>query len=342
LSKRARNRRIITITLSMTTFCLGFVIGMIVLYFTYENSKTKEESTPVVEIRQEEKPDMNVYIPKRERKLGMVAINSYNLDNFVMEDGYMAYYDDKGNKISHLGVDISYHQEEINWEELKASGCEFVIIRCGFRGYSEGGLKIDEKFEEYAKAANEYDIPMGVYFFTQAIDVSEAKEEAEFVLDLIKDYKVSYPVIFDTEYMSNKNARTRTNEISRELRTQMCKTFCETVLAAGYYPMIYASENWIRRDLVYEDLQEYDFWAPQYLDNNDFLYDFTIWQYTESGRMAGIKGEVDLDISMIDYTEFIPAMREAILNGGEIIKEENDEASDMESLDSKGIAGDTE
>lgn len=321
MTTRARNRRIITMALSLTTFCLGFVIGMFVLYFTYENSEKADKDIPVVEVRTEEKPDMNVYIPERERKLGTVAVNSYNLDNFRMEDGYMAYFDEEGNKISHLGVDISYHQEEINWDELKASGCEYVIIRCGFRGYSEGGLKEDEKFKEYAAKANEYDIPMGVYFFTQAINVEEAREEALFVLDLIQDYEISYPVIYDTEFISNKTARTRTNEISKELRTEMCKEFCETILAQGYYPMIYASENWIRRDLCYEELQDYDFWAPQYLENNDFLYDFTIWQYTESGRIPGIKGEVDLDISMIDYTEFVPAMREAVLNGGEIIKE---------------------
>ena len=95
---------------------------------------------------------------------------------------------------------------------------------------------------------------------------------------------------------------------------------------AGYYPMVYASENWIRRELDYEALQEYDFWAPQYLDENDFMYDFTMWQYTESGRIPGVNEEVDLNISMVDYAEFVPKLREAVITGGDITTVSDNEA----------------
>ncbi len=254
-----------------------------------------------------------VFIPARERVFGQIPINSYNTGNFYPdEDGFMAYHDEEGNTISWLGVDLSYHQENVNWDELADSGVDFVILRCGYRGYSEGGLIKDEKFDEYAKACNEKGIPLGVYFFTQAVSEEEALEEAEFVIDTIKDYEISYPVAFDTEYVSDAQARTNLNEIDENSRSGMCIAFCERIKEAGYYPMIYASENWIRRELDYETLQEYDFWAPQYLDENDFMYDFTIWQYTERGFIKGVDEEVDLDISMVDYASFVPALREAV------------------------------
>lgn len=265
----------------------------------------------------------NVYIPARERILGQIPVNSYKTENFYIDDGFMAYHDDEGNKISHLGVDLSYHQENVNWDELSESGIEFVMLRCGYRGYSEGGLVKDEKFDEYARACNERDIPLGVYFFTQAVSVEEAEREAEFTLELIKDYKISYPVAIDTEYVSDSEARTNLEEIDEDLRSRMCIAFCEKIKEAGYYPMIYASENWIRRELDFEALQEYDFWAPQYLEENDFMYDFTIWQYTERGFIKGVDEQVDLDISMVDYASFVPALREAVLSGGDITETGN-------------------
>ncbi len=203
------------------------------------------------------------------------------------------------------------------------------MLRCGYRGYSEGGLVKDEKFEEYAAEAERVGLKLGVYFFTQAVSVEEAEEEAEYVIGLIKDYKISYPVAFDTEYIDDDSARTNTTEISDELRSKMCVAFCEKIKEAGYYPMIYASENWMRRYLELEPLRDYDFWAPQYLDENDFLYDFTMWQYTDSGNIPGVKGEVDLDMSMVDYASFVPQMREARDTGGQIgIVTENGEITD--------------
>ncbi len=263
---------------------------------------------------------VNVYFPDRERVFGKIPINSYNKDNFYAEDGRMAYHDDEGKIISHFGIDLSYHQPEIDWDALEASGIEFVMLRCGYRGYSEGGLLKDEKFDEYAKECNDRNIPLGVYFFSQSLNEEEAVEEAEFTLSLIKDYKISYPVVLDTEYVSDKQARTNTAEIDDELRTRMCIAFCRRIEQEGYYPMIYASENWIRRELNYEALQDYDFWAPQYLEENDFLFDFTMWQYTCEGRIDGIEDYVDLNISMVDYASFVPALREAYLSKGIISK----------------------
>ncbi len=323
----------------VTLFLLGLVIGMIIVHIAdrdRENKLRADYETKMEEIRKEAErieETTRVYVPQRKRILGMVPLNSYSRNGeFVLEDGFMAYYNENGEKISHLGIDLSYHQQSVNWDELKASPVEFVMLRCGYRGYLEGGLIEDEKFREYAKKCNEYGINLGIYFFTQAITVEEAEREAEFVIDLIKDYKISYPVAFDTEYISDESARTNTNEISKELRSDMINAFCEKIKEAGYYPMVYASENWFRRNMDVEAVQEYDFWAPQYLEDNDFLYDFTIWQYTDSGNIPGINTVVDLDISMVDYSEFVPALREAVVGNG-IIQSIEESPGNLEILD---------
>ncbi len=329
------------ICLLISIFFFGVVSGMLLIHFT-ETAKLSEEIEEVEEV--EEQPVVHVYVPERRRVYGQIPVNSYRLDHFKLEDGFMVYYDEEGNQISRLGVDISYHQQRIDWEELKNSKAEFVMLRCGYRGYTEGGLIVDEKFKEYAQAANDAGIPLGVYFFTQAITVEEAEEEAEFVLSLIEDYEISYPVAFDTEYVLDSEARTRTTEISDTLRSRMCIAFCKKIEEAGYYPMIYAGENWMRRNLNLSMLQEYDFWAPQYLEENDFMYDFTIWQYTESGFIPGVDGEVDLNISMIDYTSFVPALREAVLSGGDImaVAPSDGQVEIASEITSEGGQGDAE
>ena len=315
--KRRKNNTSATLLVLFASFVLGLVVGMVIIHTksSKEIAAVKEELATVIE-EQSHINVTNVYVPERKLTEGLLSVNPYNPDNFRIDNGFMAYFDDDGNKISHLGCDLSYHNDNVNFEELKACGCEFVMLRCGFRGYSEGGLMRDEKFSEYATEAAAAGLNVGVYFFTQALNVKEAEEEAEFVLDLLEDHKISYPVAFDTEYIDDESARTNTTEISEELRTDICEAFCEKIKEKGYYPMIYASENWFRRSLEVEELRQYDFWAPQYLEENDFLYDFTMWQYTDSGSIPGVKGVVDLDISMVDYASFVPAMREAYLTGG--------------------------
>lgn len=296
---------------------IGFIAGMIVIHeVDAKNEKIKTDALKE-EIREAKKP-VNVYFPKRNIKYSEVPRNSYNPENFVIEDGFMAYYNDNGEKISHIGVDLSYHNDKVDFEKLADSPVEFVMLRCGYRGYTEGGLIEDEKFKEYAKAANENNLKLGVYFFTQAITEQEARAEADYVIKLIEDYDISYPVAFDTEYVEDEEARTNTAELSREDLSKICIAFCERIKEAGYYPMIYASENWFRRKLDVNMLADYDFWAPQYLDENDFLYDFTIWQYTDSGNAPGVEGDCDLNISMVDYAEFVPSLRDAIKTNGVI------------------------
>ena len=317
--RRRRRNTAATVLIVLSSFIMGLVVGMVIIHIksSKEIAAVQAELESVIE-EQSHINVTNVYVPERKMTEGQISTNPYNTENFRIDNGFMAYFDENGEKISHLGCDLSYHNKIVNFDELAASGCEFVMLRCGYRGYSEGGMVKDEKFDRYASEAQRVGLKIGVYFFTQALTPEEAVEEAEFTLKLIEDYDISYPVAFDTEYIDDENARTNVTEISDELRSEICTAFCERIAKEGYYPMIYASENWFRRYLEVESLRKYDFWAPQYLDENDFLYDFTIWQYTDKGSIPGVKGDVDLDISMVDYASFVPKMREAYLTNGVI------------------------
>lgn len=326
VKKKGQSNKPIIALLVFSGFFLGFVIGMLLVHAKSQKeiAEVKQELATVIK-EQSAINVTNVYVPERKINEGKIAMNSYNTENFRIDNGFMAYFDENGNKISHLGVDLSYHNEYVDWDRLAESGCEFVMLRCGYRGYTEGGLCKDEKFEEYAKEAQRVGINLGVYFFTQAITVEEAEEEAEYVLELLDGMTLQYPVALDTEKVTDPNARTNKADISDELRSEMAIAFCEKIKSKGYYPIIYASENWMRRDMNLKMLTDYEFWAPQYLEENDFLFDFSIWQYTEEGFIPGIENEVDLDLSMVDYASFVPAMREAYLSGGTI-----------ETMDTKG------
>lgn len=319
-AKRKKSNGILFIVM-LTVFLIGLVLGMIIIHIASQKEVEEVKQQLEMTVRPEKKVT-NVYVPKREVVMGQIPRNSYIEENFMIEDGYMVYYDESGNKISHLGIDLSYHNDMVDWDKLATSGIEFVMLRCGYRGYTEGGLIVDDKFKEYAQEANRVGINLGVYFYTQAITVEEAVEEADFVIDLIKDYSIQYPVGWDTEYLNEEKARTNTTEIDKDLRSQMAIAFCERIKEEGYYPVIYVSENWMRRNMNAEMISSYDIWAAQYQPQNDFLYDFAIWQYTESGSVMGINQEIDLDISMVDYASFVPAMREAVLSEGLIVEGE--------------------
>ena len=118
-------------------------------------------------------------------------------------------------------------------------------------------------------------------------------------MEQIKDYKISYPVIFDTEYVTTYDARA--NNLSRQLRTDITKTFCEKIQSAGYHPMIYANTKWMVMGIDLEQLSAYDLWFAYYGNNLTFPYDFQMYQYSDSGSIPGIKGNVDLNISFVDY-----------------------------------------
>lgn len=236
-------------------------------------------------------------IPVRED----VEKHTYQPEGFLKTDAGEYLYMENAEKVSIKGIDVSKYQTEIDWEKVAADGVEFAIIRIGFRGMGTNGTcELDPYFKKHMEGAKKAGIETGVYFFTQATNEAEAREEAKFVIDNLKGYDVTWPVVFDTEEITSYKAA-RANVLSREVRTACAKAFLEEIKAAGYTPMLYANTRWsiLRLDLA--ELSDYDFWYAYYGDDIYYPYKFSMWQYTASGKVDGIKGNADLNISFVDY-----------------------------------------
>ncbi len=227
---------------------------------------------------------------------------SYAWENLNTEDpNNWVYLDSDGNKASWRGIDVSKYQADIDWKKVADAGVEFAIVRLGFRGMNEGTLELDAFFEKNMKGAAQNGIKLGVYFFSQAVNDEEAVEEANYVLEALKPYSVEYPVIIDTERVPNYNARA--NVLSMGQRTDICRIFCDMMAENGYKPMIYANTKYMLMGIDQEKLNDYDKWFAVYSDKITYPYDFEILQYTDKGSIPGIVGNVDLDISFVDYSK---------------------------------------
>ena len=196
------------------------------------------------------------------------------------------------------GIDISHYQGKIDWKKVAADGIDFAFIRVGFRGSSEGKLVEDEYFIDNIEGALENHIEVGVYFYTQAVTTEEAKEEAQFLLDLLEPYDITYPVVLDLEEV---NGKSRTDDMTQEDFTDAAIEFLDTVEKAGYRPMIYGNLKTFFIMLDMSRIEKYDKWFAYYQTPVYFPYEFTIWQYSSTGKVDGIKGDVDLNVSMKEY-----------------------------------------
>lgn len=220
-----------------------------------------------------------------------------------------------GKKVEfYRGIDVSIFQREpdetdvgIDFRAVKNSGIDFVIVRLGARSQSTTETWIDRYFVSNVKEAYAAGLKIGVYFYSQAITENEAIEEAKICLEAIKDTgcKIEYPVIMDVE-----GDNTRLGKISKSQRTANIKAFCETIIDGGYYPMIYANQVWMDEKIDMSQI-DYDIWMACYKDpkcvKTTFGVDipFTMWQY--GGRnVSGIRtGAVDVNISLVNYPEFL-------------------------------------
>lgn len=223
--------------------------------------------------------------------------HDYDVKNFNQDSDFW-FYEEDGKKTSKLGIDVSSYQKDIDWKKVKKAGVDFAIIRAGIRGYGSGKLVEDEKFKQNIKGAKAAGIDVGVYFFSQSITVEEAKEEAEFVYNLIKNYDLEYPVVYDTENITSSSARTNKAGLSANDRTDMAIAFCDYFESRGYDSMIYSNKRWFLRNMNLEKLDNYDIWLAQYSSELDYPFHFGMWQYTSSGKIPGIEGNVDVDIDM--------------------------------------------
>lgn len=195
------------------------------------------------------------------------------------------------------GIDVSKYQGNIDWGAVAASGINFAIIRVGYRGSSSGALVQDPNFKKNISGATKAGIKVGLYFFTQAVNEAEAVEEASMAMSLASGYKVTYPIFIDTESASNGRA----NGLSKSARTAVVKAFCQTVRNGGYKAGVYASKSWYANQLNASALNGYCIWVAQYNSSCTYSGKYDMWQYSSKGRVSGIKGNVDMNISYTGY-----------------------------------------
>lgn len=231
-----------------------------------------------------------------------VPLNKYDSEKFVSsQDGFLHYEDGKAV----LGVDVSEHQGEIDWQAVKNAGIDFAILRVGYRGMTQGLLNVDATFETNYQAAVDAGLSVGVYFFSQAITDAEAQAEADFVAETLDGRALSYPVVFDweTPIPSEELAAEdlRAYNMSGEEVTGFAKAFCQRIRDRGYTPCVYTNKSMAYGTFDLEALKDYDLWYAEYQPVPSLYYNFRLWQYTATGSVPGINGDVDINLCFDPY-----------------------------------------
>lgn len=182
----------------------------------------------------------------------------------------------------------------IDWKKVAQDGVSFAMVRIGYLNDRDPYYTINME----GAAAN--GLKTGVFFYTQALDTQTAVEEAKYVLRMVKDYQVSYPIAYDVE-----SQHLLDNHLSKQQITDNINAFCKTIADAGYRPIVYANNQWLT-NYIDMDQVPYDVWYARYGTVNNFK-NRTIWQCTDQGKVEGISGDVTLEFSFADYGALIPS-----------------------------------
>ena len=247
-------------------------------------------------------------------------VSKYKYTGWQTIDGHVYFYDKDGNVVTgeqiiqgakynfgsdgklssnsgSMGIDVSKWNGSIDWNAVKNSGVSYVIIRCGYRGSSTGALIEDPKFKSNIKGAKAAGLKVGVYFFSQAVNEVEAVEEASMAVNLVSGYGLNYPVFLDVEASGGRG-----DGISKETRTAVCKAFCATVQNSGYSAGVYANKTWFTEKINTAALTGYKIWLAQYASTPTYSATrYDMWQYSSKGKVSGISGDVDMNISYLNY-----------------------------------------
>ena len=261
--------------------CCGLMLLCIVIFVLAELAKPipqRNEETQATEVTR-----------VTEATLPPPPANPIGLGDFELSGDYLTCT----SATSVLGIDVSEWQGEIDWQQVKASGIEFVMIRVGWRGYTQGELFADTLAQTHYAGAKAAGLKVGAYIFSQAISVDEAVEEANFLINIVKDYDIQMPLVFDWEFV---DAEARTGQMDAQTLTACAKAFCNTVQLAEYTPMIYFNTNQSFQMLELRELVDYPFWLAQYDTVLNYPYKIDMWQYTETGAVPGIATAVDINL----------------------------------------------
>lgn len=326
--ENSKYKILITAIVILSVFTIAGIVCSILFFYKYHTADTNPSAVPIEQIQSEARKQaeqdlfsdmqyrltqgtgittlLREYYPEQivytdENRYVFADIddslkkNHFNKEGFQVSDTGEITYSENGHIISHKGIDVSRYQGNIDFSKVHNTGVEYAMIRCGYRSYGSGLLTEDTFFKTNIENALANNLDTGVYFFTQAISVQEAIEEADFVLSLIRPYSITYPVVLDVEEIYNDTYRQQ--ELSREQLTDVIIAFCDHIKKAGYTPMIYGNLKCFAGMVNLKRLENYEKWFAYYSDELYFPYEISMWQYTDSGSIDGISGNVDFNIS---------------------------------------------
>ncbi len=216
----------------------------------------------------------------------------YGPEDFTYQDGFLSCT--AGETV--LGIDVSAHQGVIDWQAVADGGISYAIIRLGYRGITQGVLMEDSYARANLEGARAAGIRVGAYFFSQAISPEEALEEAALALEILGGTALDLPLVYDWEYV-DENARTA--QVDARLLTDCTKAFCQAAEAAGYGAMIYFNSYQAEKLLYLQELEQYPWWLAKYDWETPLPCKADLWQYTNTGSVPGIAGNVDVNLMFL-------------------------------------------
>lgn len=220
--------------------------------------------------------------------------NPYDWNNLHVDEKGRYSYRENGETVSRSGIDVSEHQQAIDWKRVADDDIEFAFIRIGYRG-STGALGKDEAFDYNLQQARAAGLDVGVYFYSLATTAEEAREEASFAVKLLEGAQLDYPIVFDIEPSTEDSERL--SGLTKDTMTEIALAFCEEVEAEGYNACVYGNQTDLSRFHLMR-LAERGFWYAQYDRRPTMALRFALWQYTQHGTVDGIDGYVDLDLDL--------------------------------------------
>lgn len=240
------------------------------------------------------------------------TLSPYTNTTYTHQDRFDDY------KITH-GIDVSKHQGTIDFKAVKADGISFVIIRIGYRGYGDAGtLCNDINYETYINDAKAAGLKVGVYYYSQAINKTEAKEEANYVINKLNGTNLDLPVYYDVEFASYGTGRLwkawDDGSLTKAGMTANVKTFCNAIKNAGYTHGLYSNKDFLTSKYNTSELEAegYQIWLAHYISNTNYTGKYKIWQYSSKGSVDGISGNVDCNFR---YTKSTTGLNAYFVNG---------------------------
>lgn len=232
---------------------------------------------------------------------GMTASAAVKLKSKYTNTTYTHQSKFDGYDISY-GIDVSQHNGDIDFKKVKADGIDYVFVRVGYTGYTKScfSLNYDKNYKKYLKDATDAGLDVGVYWYSQALTTAEAVQEAEKLLKAISGYNITLPVVFDYEFACTSAGRLDSANLSKSRMTENALAFLDTVSLAGYEGCLYASENFLLKNLYADKISSvYTVWLANYSTKTSYAGDYEYWQHTSKGNVSGIGGNVDINFRYV-------------------------------------------